>query len=740
MSNPKVSVIVPVYNVESYLQESLDSIINQTLKEIEIICVDDASTDNSLAILKKYAKKDKRIIVLEQENQGAGVARNTGLDIARGKYLSFLDPDDFFELSLLEDCYNKAIETDVDIVVYGSNSYDDNTSLFSDQIAGSQNGIRYVNLPENHIFSHIDMQDKIFNTFLFVPWNKFFKTDFIKENSIRYQPVFRSNDIYFTCISLIIAKKIIVLDKVLTYYRKGMKSNSQSTTDKYPLNFYETFVCLYQKLHQLNVIESVFESFYIVLFQSIKYATNQKKTYDGFKLLYEKIKTNLHEDFDITNIECFIYLQNSYTIQCYEDYKLMLEYSVDEYLQLKEKYFIDENDTSLKVSVIIPVYNVEKYLRACLESVVNQTLENIEIICINDGSSDRSIDILREYAGKDDRFVIINQQNQGQSVARNKGINLAKGKYIYFLDSDDMIVPYALERMFEEAVTNNLDVLYFDGKATFETSDLEKEFNSYNNSYQSKFSTNLVLSGAKMFAKMSSSSSYRVQCCLYFMKTEFVQREGIIFPEGIIHQDNVYMFKTILVADRVKHIKEKLFIQYVRSNSTITQGITFNHFYGYLVCYMEMLEYSNLFEYTSDVGEAVFGTLNSIVNGAVREYSVLSQAEKDEVENLTRSQRHYFDTVIMPKVQLKYYTNNSNKQGNNDNQTNACFPNQNGPSSGRNSQHCWEQEELAKVRAERLEYKKELARIKGIEKSVSFKVGRIITWLPRKFRDFFKKR
>ena len=92
----KVSVILPVYNVEKYLKECLDSILNQTLQEIEVICVDDGSTDRSLEILREYEKKDKRVIVLTQENKGAGAARNKGLAIAKGEYLSFLDSDDFF--------------------------------------------------------------------------------------------------------------------------------------------------------------------------------------------------------------------------------------------------------------------------------------------------------------------------------------------------------------------------------------------------------------------------------------------------------------------------------------------------------------------------------------------------------------------------------------------------------------------------------------------------------------------
>lgn len=106
----------------------------------------------------------------------------------------------------------------------------------------------------------------------------------------------------------------------------------------------------------------------------------------------------------------------------------------------------------IKVSVIVPVYNVEKYLRECLNSLVNQTLKEIEIICINDGSEDSSLEILNEYASKDSRFVIINQENSGQSVARNKGLDVAKGEYIGFVDSDDWVDLNFFENLYSEAV------------------------------------------------------------------------------------------------------------------------------------------------------------------------------------------------------------------------------------------------------------------------------------------------
>ena len=114
----------------------------------------------------------------------------------------------------------------------------------------------------------------------------------------------------------------------------------------------------------------------------------------------------------------------------------------------------------IKVSVIIPVYNVEKFLRDCIESVINQTLSDIEIICINDGSPDNSIDILNEYASIDPRITVISQENRGLSVARNRGMRLAKGKYLYFIDSDDKLLdPDALEVLYTKAEEKNTDIL-----------------------------------------------------------------------------------------------------------------------------------------------------------------------------------------------------------------------------------------------------------------------------------------
>ena len=116
MNEIKVSVIIPVYNTENYLKKCLDSVLAQTLKEIEIICVDDGSTDKSLDIVKRYQEIDNRFIILKQNNQFAGAARNNGLKIARGEYIAFLDADDFYVTNALEQLYEKAKRYKLDFI------------------------------------------------------------------------------------------------------------------------------------------------------------------------------------------------------------------------------------------------------------------------------------------------------------------------------------------------------------------------------------------------------------------------------------------------------------------------------------------------------------------------------------------------------------------------------------------------------------------------------------------------
>ena len=231
IENPKVSIIVPVYNVEEYLRKSLDSVVNQTLKDIEIICVDDCSTDGSLNILKEYAKKDNRIRIIEQkENQGQGVARNIAIDIAQGEYIMFLDPDDWLELNACEEAYNQINKNKNDMVFF---------NLYIWKEHNGKCGKRELDINRLKPFEevknnpYINLRELQTNWFIGGwTWVQIYSKDFLNKNNIIFSTHRYGEDLIFITKAMIESKDISILDVPLYNYRKR-KSSSKVYTDCY---------------------------------------------------------------------------------------------------------------------------------------------------------------------------------------------------------------------------------------------------------------------------------------------------------------------------------------------------------------------------------------------------------------------------------------------------------------------------------------------------------------------------
>jgi glycosyltransferase involved in cell wall biosynthesis len=294
----KVSVILPVYNVENYLEDCLDTIINQTLKDIEIICVNDGSTDKSSDILKKFAAKDDRITIINQENQGAGVARNKGLRIAKGEYLSFLDADDFFELDMLEKAYNYSLKNSLDVCVYGVKTFNDKTS----ETRRIDYDIQKRYLPEKTIFNYKDFPKYVFNTFKNWTWNKLFRRSFILENDIEFQELFRTNDLLFTCKSLIKADKISVLDVPLVYYRVEHDFHCQNTNHEHPFDFYHAMSALKSFLIDEKIFHGDLEQSFVNFATSgCLYNLKSLNTRESYEKLYNFLHNEGINQLSINN-------------------------------------------------------------------------------------------------------------------------------------------------------------------------------------------------------------------------------------------------------------------------------------------------------------------------------------------------------------------------------------------------------------------------------------------------------
>jgi len=190
-----VSIIIPVFNAEDYLEECLDSVVNQTLKDIEIICVNDGSEDNSLEILNNYAKNDKRFVIISQENQGQGVARNKGLDLVKSDYFCFLDSDDKLELDAIEKSYNLAKDKDLDFVMFRMINFDDDKEEFY-KTPGYDMYFVY-NKIKDKVFNYKDLGELIFYVSV-SPANKLFKSKFVFDSGVKFpKNTFFEDNVFF---------------------------------------------------------------------------------------------------------------------------------------------------------------------------------------------------------------------------------------------------------------------------------------------------------------------------------------------------------------------------------------------------------------------------------------------------------------------------------------------------------------------------------------------------------------
>ncbi len=292
--NPKISVIMPVYNASEHLRQCLDSVTGQTLQDIEIICVDDGSKDDSVAILNEYAARDSRMKVIMQENAGAGAARNRGLAEARGEYLSILDSDDFFELTMLEKSYAKAKASDAQLLVFRSDQYREDLGQFV-QVDWT---LREKDLPPYRPMNFRTFTGNVFKVFVGWSWDKLFLREFVEENHLRFQEIRTSNDMLFVFSAIVFAERIEILDEVLAHQRRNNPNSLSNTREK-------SWDCFHKALNALKAALEERDLYWQLEQDYINYAlhfslwhlntiTGPKK-----KVLHEALKNEWFEEFGI---------------------------------------------------------------------------------------------------------------------------------------------------------------------------------------------------------------------------------------------------------------------------------------------------------------------------------------------------------------------------------------------------------------------------------------------------------
>lgn len=647
---PIVSIIMPVYNAMPYLEEAVNSILKQRFAEFELICIDDGSTDSSCELLEQLREKDNRILILHQANQGAGVARNYGMRFAKGQYLLFLDADDIFLPNLLNDAVKCAKENDADITVYRFETYH--------TITKEKKSCDYAFQKEAWPKGVINWQDnpnKIFTSFNPCAWNKLFKKSFLDSINITFQDNKRTNDLYFTTIAMALASRIALLDKVLLFYRIGNVNSSQATNNIAELDFFKALLAVKVTLENNHLLNKLQLAFNELITNTIIH--NLKVNKENDIKIYEFLKASGLEKLN------FKYNKDSKLYTFFSRYQL---HDFQTRIQKASKTSADilitsalQRQDDIAVSVIIPVYNVGEYLVECLKSVSSQSLKNIEIIAVNDGSTDNSLEILASYSKIETRLIVLNQDNAGLSMARNNGTKIAKGEYIYFLDSDDFIDNCCLEKLYSKAKMDNLDILFFDADSFFDFKDvfLEKKFASYKNYYKRKGCYHQIMKGMELLRNMYKNDDYRASAVLQLIKRKFWIENNLKFYPGLLYEDNLFTFKELLKADRVAYINEALYKRRIRKNSIVTSSKNFCDAYSYYICWKEMLKIKAQFNCHLD--EVIDSLIENMKKSYIHIFDKLTADEKENILFLPQSEqadwviRRQNDSIINKTI--KYY-------------------------------------------------------------------------------------
>ena len=322
--NIKVSVILPVYNGETYLPECLDAILGQTLKEIEVICVNDGSTDRSPEILRENAARDSRIRVIDQENTGAGAARNNGMAQARGEYLSFLDADDFFEPQMLESAYESAVKQSADITVFRGDRYDDTQERYVQMDYSVKSRL----LPAANPFSYHDIPDAIFQVFVGWAWDKLYRRDFVTDSGLAFQNLRTSNDLFFVFASLVKAQKIYVLQDLLVHHRINVKGSLSVTRERSWNCFFLAAKALGEELKKSGVYQEVEKGFlnWVLHFSFWNLDTIEG---EGYQKVYDLVTGDCIREFGLLDHERDYYKGN---LAEYDRLVIMKDRSCLEYL------------------------------------------------------------------------------------------------------------------------------------------------------------------------------------------------------------------------------------------------------------------------------------------------------------------------------------------------------------------------------------------------------------------------
>ncbi len=592
LKQAKVSILMPSLNVAEFIRECMDSVMNQTLEDIEIICIDAGSTDGTLEILYEYEKQDQRIHVIVSDKKSYGYQMNLGLDVARGEYIGIVETDDWVEPDMFENLWKAAKQNNVDIVKSNYYWYYTKPEVINKLFENLSKCPYEKKFSPQDVLQPLAMTPSI--------WSGIYRHKLIKDNRIRFNETSGASyqDTSFHFMVFTVAQSAYFLNKYCLHYRRDNETSSVNTGGKVycitdEMHYYEKFLETHPEA----------KSSHIKQFMALKY--------EKYRWNYARIAPQFQWDFltlvrreFLSHRKEGLLEESRFDAGAWKNVNEIINNPVQYFKNTCKKYSTRPIGKKLppaemlkqsliecpNVSIIIPSYNNQDCIRRSLESAQKQTLKNIEIICVDDGSDDETVKIIMDYAIADSRITVLHQVNQGLSSARNVGLQVAKGRYIQFLDSDDSLREDAAATLVSFADTKELEILYFDGTSVYETKELKEKYPHYVHAYEYETYQQKVMTGKEYFCSARENGKFRANVCMALYNRQFLDENNVRFIDGILHEDHAFSFFTALAAKKVWNITEKLLFHYVRNNSIMTAPKTFFHVYGYLTCYQAMFQ------------------------------------------------------------------------------------------------------------------------------------------------------
>lgn len=540
-ATPKVTVIIPCHNVSSYLEKCINSVTNQSLKDLQIIIVNDGSTDDTLKIIKEHEAKDQRILTISNSTKSgnSGTPRNQALHYATGDYISFVDADDWIEPNMLQDLYEKAKLTNSDIT--------SSSGFFREVGSGETLHVRMKN------YEHEPNQDTR-RTELFasphvtIVWFRIYRRTFVEENGIRFAPTKTSADAPFAILSLIRANRISSVNRSHYHY---LFDRPGSTIEKR------------KGIGSFELINSY-------RFLLSKLQPDERGAYGDLiinKLLgdYDYNRSLISEDlkgsFDNAVLKFASELCRVPDPSIFSAHKIALLNRGRNMPTLKNAETLTTQNPI--VSIIVPANNVEKYISRCMESLEKLTPSAVEIIVVDDGSTDRTLEKLEETKKRNLANLIIvssSKMSGNPGTPRNVGIELSTGHYISFIDADDWIENREYEKLTKAARTNNFDIISASHFKKHREGEIIKLPTNYKN-YDSRCDDR-----SKAFHNDFFSNIWN-----RFYKKDFINKHNIRFPRMYLAEDMCFSAKAHTYASSACAVDSCFYNYfYERENSTTT--------------------------------------------------------------------------------------------------------------------------------------------------------------------------